>query len=76
MGDHVVLQGIPEAAIRNAEVTGLCPGKLAINLLVALFSYEELSTGNCTKPSREDICLLDQVKIQAIRGMQVQVSIY
>ena len=52
----------------HAENVSTSPNKLAVNLLTALFSHEELSTGNCTKAMRSDIVLLDQEKIQAIRG--------
>lgn len=56
------------AAVMEAENAATSPAKLAVNLLTALFTHEELSMGNCTKANREDIKLLDQAKIQAIRG--------
>ena len=34
-----------------------------------MFSHTELSSGNCTKAIRDDILLLDQNKIQGIRGL-------
>ena len=45
------------------------PQKLAVNLLTAMFSHTELASGNCTKAIRDDILLLDQKKIQGIRGL-------
>ena len=51
-----------------AENSATGAAKLAVNLLTTLFNFEELATGNCTKPSRRDIALLDQEKVQAIRG--------
>ena len=74
--DSIVLQGISDIAVRNAELTGLTPGKLAVNLLVALFTPEELAKGNCTKATRDDIVLLNQEKIQGIRGMQMYGSTF
>lgn len=65
----IEIEGISQASVRNAELTSITPGKLATNLLVALFTPEELATKNCTDPTREDIGLLDQTKIHAIRGM-------
>ena len=60
--------GITANAIREAENCSTKPSKLAVNMLAALFTHEELAAGNCTKASRKDIVLLDQTKIQAIRG--------
>jgi hypothetical protein len=52
----------------HAENVSACAGSLARNLLMVLFTLEELATGNCTKAVRSDIVLLDQNKIKAIRG--------
>lgn len=49
-----------EAALEDASTT---PPKLAVNLLVALFTHDELAHGNCTKANRADVKLLDQIKI-------------
>ena len=63
-----VLMGITREQLWSAENSGITPEKLAVNLLLILFSEAELARGNCTKPQREDIQLLDQYKISAIRG--------
>ena len=52
-----------------AENAGTTPEALAVQLLTAIFTDEELQTGNCTKPRKSGIVQLDQVKIKAIRGM-------
>lgn len=41
---------------------------MVVSLLTRLFSEKELSSGNCTKPRKERIVLLDQSKVLAIRG--------
>lgn len=63
-----MIEGISPTVVQYAESVSSTPARLAVNLLTALFSQEELATGNCTKPNRDDIKLLDQTKIQAIRG--------
>lgn len=52
----------------HAENISDTPAKLAVNLLSALFTHDEIAGGNCTKATREDILLLDQEKIKGIRG--------
>lgn len=54
--------------IRQAENARKTAESLAVNLLLAMFSEEELKKGNCTTPRREDITLLDQNRVSAIRG--------
>ena len=61
-------ENISPNAILEAENSATTPQKLAVNLLTTMFTHDQLATGNCTKPSRDDIVLLDQLKIQAIRG--------
>ena len=56
--------------LRGAENSSSTAEKLAVNLLLSLFSEQELATGNCTKPRKDGILLLDQVKISAIRGKE------
>ena len=71
-GSFVVLDDISNDAILHAEAISTSAQKLAINLLSVLFTQEEISTGNCTKPNREDIKVLNPLKIQGIRGMYHQ----
>ena len=52
----------------HAENTASTPEKLAVSLLTSLFTHDEIAQGNCTTPIRTDIVLLDQLKVQAIRG--------
>ena len=65
---RVRLTDIQSAAVMHAENISANAKKLAVNLLSVLFSHEELAVGNCTKPVREDIMLLDPEKIRGIRG--------
>ena len=53
---------------RNSE----SPEKLALGLLLLLlFSTEELSQGNCTKPVRKDILQLDSERLWGIQCKQI-----
>ena len=54
--------------IKAAENIGSTPESLAIQLLLTLFSVQELRKGNCTKPRKEGIVMLDPTRITAIRG--------
>ena len=54
--------------IRQAENASKTAESLTVNLLLTMFSEEELKKGNCTTPRREDITLLDQNRVSAIRG--------
>ena len=45
--------------------------KLAVGLLKLVFSNQELMTGNCTKPSREDTSQLDSGQLWAIKCMVI-----
>ena len=65
----ILIQNLKRESVLHAEVTANSPQKLALNLLEVLFTHEELSTGNCTKPMRADIKILDSTKLQGIRGM-------
>ena len=63
----VVLPGVPQAKILEAERLTDTPEKLALALLLILFTQEELSQGNCTKPMRADIQQLDSERLWAIK---------
>ena len=67
-GKKVFIEELSPTVTLQAENVSTTPQKLAMNLLTSLFLHEELVNGNCTKATREDIVLLDQKKIQAIRG--------
>ena len=60
--------------IRQAENASKTAESLAVNLLLAMFSEEELKKGNCTTPRREDIFLLDQNRVSAIGGMTLYIG--
>ena len=62
---------VDKTKIQRAENISQTPEALAVNLLLALFTDDELRKGNCTTPRRKDIVLLDQNRVQAIRGMAV-----
>lgn len=63
------MEGVSPLAVIRAENISTTASKLAVNLLTTLFTQEDLATGNCTRPNRNDIKILDQYKIQAIRGI-------
>lgn len=65
---RVDVPGTTQEKISAAENASASPEALAVQLLVALFSEEELSKGNCTKPRKSGVILLDQVRLKAIRG--------
>lgn len=58
--------------LKRAEIKGVSPEKLAVALLEVLFTFEELSTGNCTQPRKEGIRLLDATKLNGIRGALIE----
>ena len=66
---RVEIPGLTREMLSTAENAGTTPEALAVQLLTAIFTDEELQTGNCTKPRKSGIVQLDQVKIKAIRGM-------
>ena len=51
--------------VKIAEGLSSTPSKLAINLLNALFTSEQMASGNCTPSTTHDI--LDQKRIKEIR---------
>lgn len=63
----MVVEGVSSSQVVRAENVSPNASKLAVNLLTVLFTQEQLATGNCTKPNRSDIELLDQHKVEAIR---------
>ena len=65
----------PHHVIRTAENSSSTPEKLAVSLLQALFSEEELRHGDCSQPLREGILLLDQEMVRRIRGNCVHFAI-
>lgn len=65
----VSLECISPEMLLAAENSSHTPESLATQLLLALFTEQELSHGNCTKPHRSEINLLDQTKIKAIKGI-------
>ena len=65
---RVEVTGVDRSEIQAAENASRTPGSLATALLLALFSLNGINTGNCTKPRRKDIKLLDQNNIQGILG--------
>ena len=56
-----------QAQVREVERRNDTPEKLAVGLLLLLFSPKELAAGNCTKPIRDDITELDSDKVWAIK---------
>ncbi|XP_064403510.1 uncharacterized protein LOC135348995 isoform X2 [Halichondria panicea] len=66
-GQSTFIESLYQEDIARAENDGTTPAKLAVNLLCALFSQEDISTGNCTQPRKPGIMLLDQKKMCGIR---------
>ena len=65
---RVFVRGVTQEVITFAENTGTFPEHLAVNLLMALFTPEQIRNGNRTKPCRDDISQLDSTRIHPIRG--------
>ena len=64
----VVLYTLTRAQVLNVERTyNESPERLATGLLLLLFTSDELSCGNCTKPMRKDINQLDSERLWAIK---------
>lgn len=66
-GKKVWIEGADQDWVRAAETRSYSAEKLAINLLTALYSLDELSTGSCTEPKKVNIKLLNQKKLAGIR---------
>lgn len=64
---RVILSSVTPGQVLKAERLNNTPEKLASALLYLLFSSEELSRGNCTKPVRSDIIQLDSERLWAIK---------
>ena len=65
---RVELKGVHQSEVQAVERrSSETPERLALGLLLLLFTSEELSTGNCTKPVRKDIKQLDAERLWAIR---------
>ena len=47
---RVEIPGLTREMLSAAENAGTTPEALAVQLLTAIFTDEELQTGNCTKP--------------------------
>ena len=60
-----------QAQVLDAERKSNNAEKLARALLTLLFTHDELSHGNCTKPVRDDITQLDTERLWAIKCKQV-----
>ena len=54
---------LTQAQVLDAERKNDSPEKLARALLLLLFSIQELSKGNCTRPMRGDIEQLDSERL-------------
>ena len=64
-GKKVWIPGGIKDHVRIAECLSSTLSKLAINLLNALFTSEQMTSGNCTPSTKHD--LLDQKRIEGIR---------
>ena len=63
----VILQNVSAGKVTELERLNDTPEKLSLALLLLLFSNEEISTGNCSKPMRQDISQLDPERLWAIK---------
>ena len=64
-GKKIWIPGGNQDRVRTAESLSNCPSKLAINLMNALFTTDQMAEGYCTPSSFHT--LLDQTIIQGIR---------
>ena len=64
----VLVRVVTQESVAFAENGGTSPEWLAVNLLMAIFTPDQLKMGKCTKPRMTGIIQLDRTKIQAIRG--------
>ena len=51
-GERVIVTNVPCHVIRAAENSSSTPEKLAVSLLLAVFSEEEIRCGNCSQPCK------------------------
>ena len=65
--DKVVIPEVTQEKVICTESQNNTPEKLAVALLLLLFSREELAHENCTKPIRGDIHQLDTNQLWAIK---------
>lgn len=65
--NRITLSCVNQAQVLNIERKNNTPEKLARGLLQLLFSVDELSKGNYTKPVRDDIIQLDSEWLWAIK---------
>lgn len=64
---RVILPGVRQAQVLDSERKCDSAEKLALALLLQLFTTEELGRGNCTKPVRKDVYQLDTERLWAIK---------
>ena len=57
--DKVCLPSFTQGQVQEVERKNDTPEKLAVGLLMLLFTPDELASGNCSKPIRNDITQLD-----------------
>ena len=65
---RVEIPGLTKDAVASAENASASPEALAVQLLLVLFTEDELAHGNCTKPRKSGIVLLDPCRLRAKRG--------
>ena len=65
--DKVCLPHIKQSQVQEVERMNDTPEKLAVGLLMLLYTPDKLSSGNCTKPIRNDIMQLDSNRLWAIK---------
>ena len=63
----VVLSSVTQSQVVDIDRKNDTVEKLAVGLLLLLFTHEELGRGNCTKPVRGDIEQLDSERLWAIK---------
>ena len=69
--EKVILTNVTQVQILDAQRMHDTPEKLAIALLLLLFTETELSHGNCTKPVLGDIKQLDSERLWAIKCKKI-----
>ena len=63
----VHLTNFTQRQVMECEQRANSPEKLCLELLMLLFTNEELAHGNCTRPVRDDIIQMDSEHLWAIK---------
>ena len=71
---NIWIPNIKMEQLLNVERCSSTAEKLAVGLLLLLYTREELRSGNCSKPIRSDIQQLDPERLWGIKCKQYNYS--